>query len=70
MTGDETGRLFSVYLGTGFGLGMAYAEGSRLLATTHDQVLRDALDTLDTQHATRSSNDKNVVSIKTTDSDK
>lgn len=42
-------KLAPIWLGMGFGLGMAYSEGSQLLQTSHDMVLEAAIKRYDSE---------------------
>lgn len=43
------GKLAPVWLGLGLGLGMAYSDGSQLIRTAHDSVLKSAFDRYDSE---------------------
>lgn len=43
------GKLAPVWLGLGLGLGMAYSDGSQLIRSAHDSVLKSAFDRYDSE---------------------
>lgn len=55
------GKLAPVWLGLGFGLGMAYSDGSQLIRTAHDSILESALSRYDSEHENLKSDKPNPV---------